>query len=74
MPRGILWGAAIAGGLYWASKQPGGIKGTWNRLRGAARDIQEGADPVEAGHRFMGGESHPASSGVDYPAGPMPAG
>jgi hypothetical protein len=68
--KGVLMGAAIVGGLYWAAKQPGGIRGTWDRLRGAARDIQEGADLREAGRHFMEGESRPMPSASDYsPAG-----
>ena len=42
-----LWGAAvIAAALYWASRQPGGIPGTWGRLKRAANDIKNGADPM----------------------------
>jgi len=35
-------GAAIAGGLIWASRQDGGVKGTFNRLKEAANDIKSG--------------------------------
>ena len=53
-----LWGAAlIGGGLYWASRQPGGIPGTWQRLKRAVSDIKHGADPMTAGRRFVAGES-----------------
>jgi hypothetical protein len=53
-----FWGAAVmAGVLVWASKQPGGIPGTWMRLKRAANDIRNGADPVEAGRRFVRGEA-----------------
>jgi hypothetical protein len=53
-----FWGAAVmAGVLVWASKQPGGIPGTWMRLKRAANDIRHGADPVEAGRRFVRGEA-----------------
>lgn len=53
-----LWGAAVAAGvLYWASRQPGGIPGTWKRLKRAANDIKNGADPMAAGRRFVRGEA-----------------
>jgi hypothetical protein len=53
------------GGLYWASKQPGGIKGTWDRLKDAAKDIRNGADPMSAGRRFV--RSEPPQSRVNDP-------
>jgi len=53
-----LWGVALIGaGLYWASRQPGGIPGTWERLKRAVDDIRNGADPMAAGRRFVSGES-----------------
>jgi hypothetical protein len=53
-----LWGAAlIGGGLYWASRQPGGISGTWQRLKRTVGDIKNGADPMAAGRQFVAGES-----------------
>ena len=55
-----LWGVALIGGaLYWASRQPGGIPGTWERLKRAANDIKNGADPMAAGRRFVRGEAAP---------------
>jgi len=53
-----FWGGAaiVAGVLYWASKQPGGIPGTWERLKGAVDDVRNGADPVAAGRRFVRGD------------------
>jgi hypothetical protein len=57
-----LWGAAlIGGGLYWASRQPGGIPGTWERLNRAENDIKHGEDPMAAGRRFVAGESRSPS-------------
>ena len=47
----------IGGGLYWASRQPGGIPGTWERLKRAVNDIKNGADPMAVGRRFASGES-----------------
>jgi len=53
-----LWGVALmGGGLYWASRQPGGIPGTWERLKRAVFDIRNGADPMAAGRRFIAGET-----------------
>ena len=71
MARGMFWGAAAAGAIYWASKQPGGVKGTFRRLKGAARDIQGGADPMEVGRRFIEGTSSQPPSGAEY--SPEPA-
>lgn len=70
MARGLFWGAAAAGALYWASKQPGGVKGTFQRLKGAARDIQGGADPMEVGRRFIEARSDPPSPGGEYAPDP----
>jgi hypothetical protein len=61
MPRGLLGAAALMGGLYWASRQPGGLPGTWNRLRSAVNDIKNGADPMSTGRRFVKGEAAPSS-------------
>jgi hypothetical protein len=61
MPLGRWGAAAVVGGLFWASRQPGGVSGTWNRLKSAANDIKNGADPMSAGRRFVRGEQAPAS-------------
>ena len=61
MPRGLLGAAAVVGGLYWASRQPGGLPGTWNRLKSAMNDIKNGADPMATGRRFVKGDSAPGS-------------
>jgi hypothetical protein len=66
MPRGLLGAAAVVGGLYWASRQPGGLPGTWNRLKSAVSDIKNGADPMATGRRFVKGEA--ASAGLNDPA------
>jgi hypothetical protein len=56
-----MWGAAaIIGGLYWASRQPGGIRGTWQRCKGAISDIRNGEDPMAVGRRFIQGDKAPA--------------
>jgi hypothetical protein len=52
----------MAGAAYWASRQPGGIKGTWDRLQQGFRDIQAGQDPMAVGKRFISG-------GTEEPAG-----
>jgi hypothetical protein len=57
MPRGLFGAAAVVGGLYWASRQPGGIPGTWRRLKAAVQEIKSGADPMAAGRRFIRGET-----------------
>ncbi|HEU4751511.1 MAG TPA: hypothetical protein VFU47_00285, partial [Armatimonadota bacterium] len=66
--RGLLVGAAIAGAAYWASRQPGGIKGTIDRLQQGFRDIQAGQDPVAVGKRFFrGGTEEPAGMYTNDP-------
>jgi len=61
-----LGAAAVVGGLYWASRQPGGLPGTWSRLKSAMNDIKKGADPMATGRRFVKGEA--ASSSLNDPA------
>lgn len=60
--KGLLSAAALAGAAYWASKQPGGIQGTWSRLQQGAKDIAGGQDPKEVGRRFLRGEDSHMSS------------
>ncbi|HVK02161.1 MAG TPA: hypothetical protein VM490_01695 [Armatimonadaceae bacterium] len=43
---GLLLAAAIGGGLYWASKQPGGVKGTMDRLNGKLKEISDSENPL----------------------------
>ena len=42
----LLFAALVGGGLYWASKQPGGIKGTWDKFGGKLSEISNSGDPV----------------------------
>ena len=51
-----LVGAAIAGGLIWASRQEGGVKGTWERLKSCAHDVKDGENLGSATKRFFKGE------------------
>jgi hypothetical protein len=44
--RKLFWAAALGGGLYWASKQPGGVSGVWERTRGKVKEIQDSPDPM----------------------------
>lgn len=67
MPRGLWGAAAVVGSLYWAARQPGGISGTWNRLKAAAGDIKNGADPMNVGRRFIRGEQQ-APANLNDPA------
>jgi hypothetical protein len=52
-----LVGAAIAGGLIWASRQEGGVKGTWQRLKSAANDVKSGESFGSAAKRFARGDN-----------------
>ncbi len=38
---------AVAGGLYWASKQPGGVKGLWDRFAPKLKKVQDADNPFE---------------------------
>ena len=44
--RRLLMGAAVAGGLYWASKQEGGIPGVWSRFQDRLKEVQDSPDPL----------------------------
>ncbi len=55
MRRDALFLAALGAGAYWASRQPGGIPGTWKRLQQGVRDIAAGQDPRAVGKRFIAG-------------------
>lgn len=55
MKRGLMIAALAGAGVYWASRQRGGINGTWGRLRQGARDIAAGQDPLAVGRRFLAG-------------------
>lgn len=44
----MLFLAAVGGGLYWASKQPGGVKGVWGRFAPKLKNIQNADNPLEA--------------------------
>lgn len=44
----VFWGAALAGGLYWASKQEGGIPGVWDRFQNKLKTVQDSPRPLEA--------------------------
>jgi hypothetical protein len=72
MKRG-LWFAAAAGAAYWASRQPGGISGTWRRLQQGVRDIGAGQDPRAVGKRFLSGRDEEPALGYEEPAVAEPA-
>jgi len=48
MKRNVLLAAAVGGGLYWASKQPGGIRGMWDRFSPKLKRVQDSETPLEA--------------------------
>lgn len=67
--RGVLVAAAAAGAAYWASRQPGGIPGTWSRFRQGLRDIGAGQNPLSVGKRFLAGhDEEPAGLYAEEPA------
>ncbi len=55
--RPLFWGAAIAGGLYWASKQPGGISGVVDRFQGKLKEVQNSPDPMGTLKQSLSGSS-----------------
>ena len=78
MRRNGLLLVALGAGAFWASRQPGGLPGTWQRLQQGARDIAAGQDPRAVGKRFIAGtDEEPAGmyaaeadeelTGVDQP-------
>ena len=46
--QNALFLSAVAGGLYWASKQPGGVKGLWDRFAPKLKKVQDAENPFEA--------------------------
>lgn len=67
--QGLLTAAVIGGAAYWASKQPGGIKGTFQRAQQGFRDIMAGQDPRQVGKRFLSGhDEEPAGYYTEEPA------
>jgi hypothetical protein len=75
--RKNFWFLAAAGAAaYWASRQPGGINGTWRRLQQGARDVAAGQDPLAVGRRFLRGtDEEPAgheAGGTSATAGLAP--
>jgi len=56
MKKGLLIGAALGAGAYWASRQPGGVTGTWGRLQQGVRDVMSGQDALAVGKRFLAGQ------------------
>lgn len=62
-----MW-VALGAGAYWASKQPGGIPGTWKRLQQGVKDIAAGQDPQAVGRRFIAGrDEEPAGMYTEEP-------
>ncbi len=67
--RGMLVAVTAAGAAYWASRQPGGIPGTWSRFRQGLRDIGAGQNPLAVGKRFLAArDEEPAGLYEDQPA------
>ncbi len=46
--RKLFWLAAVGGGLYWASRQPGGVPAVWNKFSGKLKRVQDADSPLEA--------------------------
>ena len=55
MKKAALGAIVVGAGAYWASRQPGGIAGTWGRLVQGVRDVAAGQDPRAVGKRFLAG-------------------
>jgi len=59
----------MGGAVYWASRQPGGIGGTWGRLCQGLRDVAAGQNPLAVGKRFFAGrDQEPAGLYAEEPA------
>ena len=56
---------AVAGGLYWASKQPGGVKGLWERFSPKLKKVQEAENPFEAAREEFAPSNGSASSRIE---------
>jgi len=64
----LLFAALVGGGLYWASKQPGGIKGTIDKYGKKLTQIQNSNDPIGEIKRQFNEAKYAASTG-DRPYG-----
>lgn len=72
--RRLLMGAALAGGLYWASKQEGGIPGVWGRFQDRMKEVQDSPQPWETlkgQFNRSSGQIEPASVYSDLPEHPV---
>ncbi|MBC8142676.1 MAG: hypothetical protein H7Y38_14700 [Armatimonadetes bacterium] len=66
--NGLIFAALVGGGLYWASKQPGGIKGTFDKYGKKLAQIQNSNDPIgEIKRQFN--ETKYATANSDRPYG-----
>lgn len=64
----LFWGAAVAGGLYWASKQEGGVSGVFNRFQGRLKEVQDSDRPLETlKGQFSTNQVEPASTYTALP-------
>jgi hypothetical protein len=64
----LFWGAALAGGLYWASKQEGGIQGVAGRFGDKLKQVQDSGNPLETlKSQFTGPQIEPASTYTPLP-------
>jgi hypothetical protein len=74
--RKLFWAAAVGGGLYWASKQPGGISGVWDKFSGKLKEVQDSPDPLGTlkssfgGNSFGGNRIEPATPYSSLPEHP----
>nr|CAA9265434.1 hypothetical protein AVDCRST_MAG63-2651 [uncultured Armatimonadetes bacterium] len=69
--RKLFWAAALGGGLYWASKQPGGIQGVFGRAQDKIKKIQDSPDPMGTlKESFSGGPIETATPYTPLPEHP----
>jgi hypothetical protein len=66
----MLLGAALVGGLYWASKQPGGIQGVWGRFSDKVKQVTDSSDPLGT---LKGQINEARYKNSDMPPAPMDA-
>lgn len=64
--RKLFWAAALGGGIYWASKQQGGIQGVWDKFSDKLHKVQDSPDPLGAMKSEFLAESQTIEPATNY--------